>query len=1051
MSRFAPSWALSAAATDSGGDPHLEPGVHLRVLPSLAIGLPVAPLLVDRVVIKSPRRLKPATDVLWTDAAGEPLTVPFDLGPASPATAWLPADPGNPVLYAEVLVEPTPPQLDFDRWRRSPVHDVVETTAALRHPTAPRGDLRPTRLPASGVRVEAIVNGQLGPSVVATDVEAPYQLCATGMDRVQVTGAGRVLGIRVLRLDRVKTGRGRESWRRLALPVERGLRYEGLPDAPTQSEDRVRRGCPRLVGLHDDPWAPDPASCTSLGPGDELDRVITLWSKRVEEMLRTAIDDPSAQPRDLMIDPGPLQGPTTQTPGSIAVPALAGVLSAALDPSMGRYLGLVEHDEAPPGAAGSLVIYVVRGAWIDYPDPWWRVLDGLLGGPDDPADFPLPLPEVASTQREGQFLDLWTAAAVVVGATPAALTAPTVGAGVDLGWIHEAPTSARRHVSLPVASLVPAAAVALARETPGLVGLNARLPDLLGGGPDRAVPIVPAMLQELGEVPAASAPGQGEVHDRFAPASAVDYRVAQSDWFGRWSGWANGSAGPGVRPPVPVPVLEASFVDPTTPGAPGTLHVRCQQPRDQDLAAGGLRLVRLELTASVGPGGPVTTVVAAVTVATNASPAMLAAAIPVPGLGVSEKRTLTVSGRWVDTGPRTSDPSPPVAVQAVDPRAPAPLVLPDTLEYAARPDALGRCQVDLTWTAGAGVAYRVYASDETTLRQRLDTLVAVGTTGASTMLAALTTATTAPQRAGVFRAHAGLFDRTCFELLTPSVLLATSAGRRTYRHEVSGSLDVLVFYKVLPVAVLATSPQLQLGGETAFGASTLLVRGVPNSAPPPTPSLTARADPADPRTVRLTIAVPQGQTQPVTLRLRRSRVSGAEAREMPVVATVTTGTWPATMVDRGATPWDPTLRLADWSTYTWRVEVQGGPEPGSTVPGLWSQASAPASRRIVPDAPGGVTLGSATVTAGQVEVRFSSVEPLEGGPEGSYRFDVYRRTPDPTTSGPVGSYASRELRQPDGSYLLRDTTLPPSGTTYVVEVTDPLGRRGPRVVVGTVA
>lgn len=170
---------------------------------------------------------------------------------------------------------------------------------------------------------------------------------------------------------------------------------------------------------------------------------------------------------------------------------------------------------------------------------------------------------------------------------------------------------------------------------------------------------------------------------------------------------------------------------------------------------------------------------------------------------------------------------------------------------------------------------------------------------------------------------------------------------------------------------------------------------------------------------------------------------------MPVVATVTSGTWPATVVDRGATPWDPTLRLAEWSTYTWRAEVQGPPEPGSAVPGLWSQASAPASRRVVPDPPGGVTLGSATAVSGQVEVRFSSVETLDGGPAGSYRFDVYRRTPDPTSSGPVGSYEAAELRQPDGSYLLRDTSAPPSGTTYVVEVTDPLGRRGPRVVVGT--
>ena len=124
---------------------------------------------------------------------------------------------------------------------------------------------------------------------------------------------------------------------------------------------------------------------------------------------------------------------------------------------------------------------------------------------------------------------------------------------------------------------------------------------------------------------------------------------------------------------------------------------------------------------------------------------------------------------------------------------------------------------------------------------------------------------------------------------------------------------------------------------------------------------------------------------------------------MPVVATVTSGTWPATVVDRGATPWDPTLRLAEWSTYTWRAEVQGPPEPGSAVPGLWSQASAPASRRVVPDPPGGVTLGSATAVSGQVEVRFSSVETLDGGPAGSYRFDV-------TGALPIRRPAARSAR-----------------------------------------
>ena len=132
-------------------------------------------------------------------------------------------------------------------------------------------------------------------------------------------------------------------------------------------------------------------------------------------------------------------------------------------------------------------------------------------------------------------------------------------------------------------------------------------------------------------------------------------------------------------------------------------------------------------------------------------------------------------------------------------------------------DALGRCQVDLMWTAVAGTAYRV-------LRQRRDDVATAPRTPPRRGYAGRR-AEGPLARPAVHHARrdlpchdAGLFDRTSFELLMLSVLLATTAGRMSYRHEVSGSLDVLVFYKVLPVAVLETSPQLQLGGETAFGS-----------------------------------------------------------------------------------------------------------------------------------------------------------------------------------------------------------------------------------------
>lgn len=1052
MTRFAPPWALSAAAIDARGNPHLQPGVHLRVLPGLSLGLPVAPLLVERLEIGDLDHIPVDDSVVWTDAAGNNVTPPFDLGPASPATAWVQGGPGNPVIYAEVLVEPEPVWRDFDRWRRrGPASRQVEEPVIGRFPFP--GPV--ARLPRSGVRVDALLSGTMGPSIVATATEPRYQVCATGMDRVQVTGAGRVTGIRVLRARNTKARPGREPWRLLALPVEKGARYQGLQNAWSRAKDRVYRGAPQLHGMHDEPFAPDPASCSPASDAEEFDRVEILWSKRVEEMVDPLLNDLSASPGELFVDPGPLQG-TSLTTATMALPALSGVLQGALDPGMGRLLGLVERDESPPGPDGSLVVYVVRGAWTRHreKDPFLSSLLSL-GGPDDPSDFPLDLPDLVKDQKEGPFLDLWTLAAVVLGKALPAVPAPGVGTGTDLGWVPEAPPpSSRRHVVLPLSGLVPAAMTAVARETPGIVGVNPRLPDIFGGGPDRAVGIVPAILEEVGPAQAAQAPGEGEVHDRFAPEDPTDYRVAQADWFGRWSPWSPGHVGAGVRPPVPAPLLEVSYVDPATPGTDGRLEVRWVQPRPEDLAAGGLPLDHLELTAAVGAGGPVVDTVAAVATTPGSPPPRLTHTVTVPALAAGEKRRLVVTGRWVDVGANPSDVSPPAVAQAVDPRAPAPLTLPNTLQYTSRPDALGRCRVDLAWSVTAGTAYRVYASDETTLRQRLSAMVASGHPGASAAASALAAATTAPDRAAVFRSSAALFDRTCFELLTASPLLATASGPMTYTHEVSGSLDVLVFYKVLPVTVLATSPQLELGGETSFDASTLLVRGIPNSAPPPTPTLTVTADPADPLAARLSVSVPAGQTAPVTLRVRRSRVSGGDAQTMPVVRTTTPGAWPVTVVDRGETPWDATLRFAAWSTYTWRVEVQGGPEPGSSVPGLWSRASAPASWTVMPSAPVGVDAGAVTVGTTGAMVTFTSDDPLDGGPEGSYVLDVYRRTPDSAVvpSGAVGSFTAASCRQPDGSYAVQDTTTGiPVGTEYLVEVRDPIGRRSLRVLVATVA
>jgi hypothetical protein len=1009
MTRFAPTWALTAAAMDGTHDPHLAPGAHLRVLPSHVLGLPVAPLMVDRHVVGAPR--EPSTNVLWTDGRGEPVSPTIDLASSGPSTAWLPVEPGNPVLYAEVLIK------DSDK----------------------------------GVRVDAIVSGTYGDAVVASAVEARYQVCATGMERLLVSGVGEVLGVRVLRLHDVKVVPPREPGWLLALPVESGARYQGIANPDAAAKDRVHRGSPQLVGMHDEPATPDPASCSPIDGDGEFERVTTVYDARVKSLLDAVLNDTSALPADVMMPSEPMTGVASSVGATMSAPALAGVLQSALDPSMARWLGLVEHD-ASPGNPGDLVVYAVRGAWVDYQQPGWAVFFGsLLGGPDDPQGFPLPLPDLVVRAEEGGFLDLWTVAAVVVGKQAAPVSSPACTAGVDLGWQQEAaPPSQSRHVALPLAGLVAAAQVALAREAPTLFGLNPRLPDVLGTGPDRAIAIVPAVLSDIGAAPG-TATGQGEVHDRAAPATASTYRVAQSDWFGRWSQWAPASVGAGVRPPLPVPLLEATYADPVTPGGPGNAMARCVQPRPGDLAAGGVPLDRLELEFEVRTGvWASVTVPAEATLADGSAPILVGTAA-VAGLAVAERRRIQVRGRWVDTVGSESDYGV-TAVYAVDPRAPEPLLLPDTLEYATRPDALGRCRVDLAWTATAGTAYRVFVSDETTLRQRLATLRDAGDAAAQQCLEGLDAADGAPARATIFRNHAALFARTCFELLTPTVLVAAASGPMSYVHEVSGSLQVLMFYKVLPVSVLAAGPPMELGGETSFETSTLVIRGIPNSAPPPTPGLVVRPDPVRGGRPTLTVEVPAGQTSPVAVRVRRSRVQSADPLAMPVVKTVTPTQWPAVISDDGPTSWDPGGVLDPWWTYTWVVEVQGAPEPGSAVPGLWSQPSPPASLRLLPEVPAGVTPIAVTPAPGSVTVSFSHPDRLDGQPVGEYRLALYRVIPgSPPVASPVRpDVDASTARQADGTYSCIDSPVPPAGTSYVVEVVDPLGRRGPRVVVGTV-
>jgi len=1000
MSSFfvAPVWLFCAQALYASGDPHLLSGVHLRVLLSFALGLPVAPLQVACASAGPPGRFAERVYPVFTDALGRVVYPTISLRETGPVTAWLPSQPGNPVVWAAALI------------------DAVDGEA----------------------RVDAVLSGLSGPSVIASADRNPWQVCGTGIDRLMISGAGYIEAVLVLRAKDVVFG-DLQSMPPLALPVADAYRYRGLEDPWDAALERVERGGPRLVGLHDEPEASDPWSCRALGADEEVERVKALWGAGLEGPVEALLAQSRVSQQRLRMPPQSLSGPTVES--TAVVPPLATVLQGALDPGIGRLLGFVERDEEPPAQPGELVVYVVRGVFMVRRSALGRRLAWLeQAAIEPPGRFEADeLPKSVWDPGEGLFLDLATVAAVVVGEEAPRPRPPLFEGGEDLGWVPEIPPAARRHLSLRLGGLGPAATLAFARQEPELMGLNRRLSELIERAPDRALPIICGVPAELPTAPAASGPGQGEVVDRTAPAEPVGYRLAQSDWFGRWSGWAETGVGAGIRPPVPVPLLEAAFLPPAVPGDPGSLEVRCVQLRDDRLPPGGLPLESLSLSAEVEPGVLAPGSAAAERGPTPAEPEPLLVTFEVPPLAAAERRTLRVTGVWSDSGDRVSEISEPARAEAADPRAPAPLVLPNKLDYASRPDALGRSRVRLAWPgATPPVAYNLYRSDESTLAQYLHK----PEVGGAAILGQLDEAETAPDRAKVFRDHAASFGKVAFELLTATPL-ASTGGPMSHDDGVPGSLDVLVFYRVVPV-----SP---LGAEARFADCSLLVFGVPSAPAPPVPLLTAVPDSADPSKVRLTITVPQGGPGAVKARLRRSRVGGEDPWRMPVVAIVDLAEG-VEFLDTGPAPWAPTLNLAPWSTYVWRAEAQAEAEPGSSLAGVWSAPSAPASVRIVPSAPPQpLTPGTAQAVGSEVELTFGAPEPLDAGSAGTYVIDVYRRSPAAAAvpSGAVGSFEAAALRQPDGRYLVRDLVSAPPGTVYLAEIADPLDRRSPRTEVAT--
>lgn len=1025
MSKLPPEWAMAGQALDSAGDPHLSPGVHFRLATSPKLGLPLRPLAVYKINYgRSAERARLRSDITWTDGYGRVLAVPFTLSPGMEAYGHLPVDSTTRCIWFQVQ-------------------------ASLKEGEA--------------LRVEALRNTDLGPAVLAARDRAPFEIGVSYTQLIRVTGTGTVTGARWMDGKELSIGQDK-PWRFLGLPVEHAARYEGLAGAAGKSDDRVKFGAPLRMGLHDEPNQPGPSSCTAIPEWMDLDRVSSL-TPGLWPMLDRLLNDLSAPQQDLRETQVLTSGLPSSTPGEALLSCLGTVLGAALDPGLCRWLGFMDRDGFP-GTTGEVVLYLIRGYWAIDPSqleptqelPLLEAVPGARVPPTAPQDPTLPYSvPTKAVDRSTQLYEFYLPVMTTVGAPPLPPGSPGMGPARngEGPWQPLTPPLAWRELIIPVRRVWPGACMAFARKDGSTYrALNDQTPN------GRAAALLVAQPED------ADQPQTGELFDREAPETSVEYRAAQADWFGRWSGWGTLVAGAASRPLPPAPVLEAWYAKPALPSPMhslplwGRLTVKVPVPPVDNLAPGSHLLNRLRITGDI-QGSPVTLEVPV------PAASFVEVEVPCPtsaGQPLYVGRCLSAQARlraqWRNTAGLLGPLSEERTLLLVDPRPPESVVMDPSLRYSARPDATGKARVTLSWPVqGQQRRYRVYVCDETRLVSAMEKRVAAGGSGASAAQDFLDTwgaATTPALRAAAFTDRASLFDRELFENLTGEALEVSGAATTLqYQHDLSGSLKVLTLYRVVSLS--------ENNVESPFLDSPLVPFGVPNSGPPPRPLLELvpedEIDPGSPLpagALRLRVQIIRGAQPAARYRLRRSSVSGEDVLRMPVAqeaAVPLPSGWESTegavtfeMDDTGAYVHEPGTMLRPWTRYYWRVELQAPAEPGSTVPGQWSLPSAAVSGMIVPAPPQAPTLVSLTAVAGGQEVRWTHSEPLTGGAMGRYRFDVYRRTPGGREER-IGSVvpdapAAEGGRDSLGQFFFIDATAV-SGSAYRVVVHDPIGRMSP--------
>jgi hypothetical protein len=915
--------------------------------------------------------------------------------------------------------------------------------------------------------MRAMVEGKYGPSVVARAGTRPWQMAASRIERVRVEGSGEILGVSWLDAKRFASSLNVTPWRMWSLPVPSGQAYSNIGSFSADADARVSRGAPKRLAMYD-ALTSTPATAPSIfNPGATDVARMAVLSAQPKAWLNKIINSGTTLPYKAT-DIQQIKDDQKPDIGKATINCLSAVLSACIDASMARCLGFADVDDQPPGDGQSVIAYIIRGAWqlnlaAVNDDPDWKNTIPQAAYVDNLSSI-LPPGAIPHPKQQGPYLDMYTVAVASKAKPGLRPEPPALKTVVARPWVPLTPPAAEREMVIRVEGLAGAAGVAMARkEGIALKRINPSLPNSSVG-----VALIPSPPGDTTQA------GVSDFFDRHATPTVTGYRFAQCDWFGRWSEWAEIGASIGARPKPPRPVLTFDYTPPppTMNGSvvplSGTILLKLPIPKPETLPPGSLALSKIE----VDLNGVVTekTLPSPLPADNHLQVALTGPAIPRAGIAMA-----SIVARWVNFANVKSDNSETIERKLWDPRPAEGVNLSFSLEYGSRPDITGKSRMELRWTrTGVQKRFRVFYADETTIISAIERIKAEGPANlkpeAILILDELKKKKTMFDRATLFKDHRSFLSRDMFELLTSTPIEAGAQDQVRFVHQVSGSLRVLSFFRIVSVT--------EANAESDFASSLLIPYAVPNSPRPAQPLIdveqlltdapvslraTARVktdilppQPLGEPAVSVSIRVPLGTAEAVGYRLRRSSSAATDPMRMPVVRT---GLVPPplngdmqqvvlTDTNADATAGTPG-KLRFWNTYMWRAETRAAKEPVTGAPeGEWSPASAPVSLTLIPpDPPQPVMDLSIVVDPKTRALDIVCTHPvrLDGGAIGRYKLDVYRQRPGEREMYLKSIFADAPPasggQDSNGQIRIRDAgSAIPRGTRYRIIVVDPMGR-----------